>query len=432
MSYESSYQSNLSTANFRQYVLELLRKVISNTAAAASPQDPRMEFTSKGRMKVSPYQTVFFNTFQYGKESDVWDESTANGGLAVHNLNNSGVDMSVTNTLNSEVIRQTVHTMRYIPSRTSTLSFSVKLNPPVAGIRRRIGLYNGTDGFYFEDDGSGDYFCCIANSGGNPPLQRVGRAQWNGDKLDGTGPSGIIADPTKQQMVSFEYEWYGAGQVKFCWVINGKTIVIHTFSTANVLTNVWSETPFLPIRAEIKNTTGGQSGGPFFLQQGSNSLISEGEPEKLGIAQNIQTAIAGVNTGNPNTFAHLLSIKLKPTQLQGIVLPTFFQVATTDNTSIFYKLLRNATVTGGSWNDMPDANSFTQYNTTATGFSGGIPLDAGFVMAGSGSGISIDKDTQFQIGRSAMGTVSDTLTIVGACSTNNKSAIASMTWIEQR
>ena len=391
------------------------------------------DFTSKGRLKVSPYQTVFFNTFQYGKESDVWDELTANGGVATHDPTGSKVDMAVTNTLNSEVIRQTIHTMRYIPSRTSTLSFSVKLNLPVAGIRKRFGLFNGSDGFYFEDDGSGDYFCCIINSGGTPSLQRVGRAQWNGDKLDGNGPSGVIADPTKQQMVSFEYEWYGAGQVKFGWVIDGKTIIVHTFNTANVLVNAWSRTPFLPIRIEIKNTTGGQAGGPFYIYQGSNSLVSEGQPEKLGIAQNIQTAITGLDTGTANTYRPLISIRLKATQLQGIVLPSYIQVATIDNTNVYYRLVRNVTLTGGTWNDMPDANSFAQYNVTATAFTGGTTLDAGFVIGGSGGGpIRIDKDTQFQIGRSSIGTVSDTLTLVAAASTSNKSAIGSMTWIEQR
>jgi hypothetical protein len=391
------------------------------------------DFTSKGRLKISPYQTVFFNTFQYGKETDVWDESTANGGVATHDPTGSKVDMAVTNTLNSEVIRQTIHTMRYIPSRTSTLSFSVKLNPPVTGIRKRFGLFNGSDGFYFEDDGSGDYFCCIINSGGTPSLQRVGRAQWNGDKLDGNGPSGITADPTKQQMVSFEYEWYGAGQVKFGWVIDGKTIIVHTFNTANVLVNAWSRTPFLPIRIEIKNTTGGQAGWPFYIYQGSNSLVSEGQPEKLGIAQNIQTAITGLDTGTANTYRPLISIRLKATQLQGIVLPSYFQVATIDNTNVYYRLVRNVTLTGGTWNDMPDANSFAQYNVTATSFTGGTILDAGFVIGGSGGGpIRIDKDTQFQIGRSSIGTVSDTLTLVAAASTSNKSAIGSMTWIEQR
>jgi hypothetical protein len=409
-------------------ILEALGAIENSTALG----NGGFNFSSKNRLKVSPYQAVFFNTFQYGKETDVWDESTANGGTATHDPNLSGVDLSVTNTLGSEVVRQTVHTMRYIPGRTSTLTFSVKLTPPTAGIRRRLGLNNGSDGFYFEDDGSGDYFCCIANTGGTPALQRVGRAQWNGDKLDGNGPSGIVADPTKQQMVSFEYEWYGAGQVKFCWVIDGQTHVIHTFNTANALVNPWCKTPFLPIRIEIKNTTGGQANGTYKLEQGSNSLISEGEPEKLGTAQNIQTAITGISTGSSNTYAHLLSIRLKSSQLQGIVLPSYFQVATTDNTSIFYRIIRNATITGGEWNDMPDPNSFTQYNITATGFSGGINLDSGFVMSGSGGSIRIDKDTQFQIGRSSMGTVSDTITIVGACSNSNKSAIAAMTWIEQR
>jgi hypothetical protein len=36
--------------------------------------DWRPQFTNNNRFKISPYQTVFFNTFQYGKETDVWDE----------------------------------------------------------------------------------------------------------------------------------------------------------------------------------------------------------------------------------------------------------------------------------------------------------------------------------------------------------------------
>jgi hypothetical protein len=405
---------------------------ISSVKDSIELDSSRFSFSSNNRVKVSPYESIFFNTFQYGKETDVWDESTANGGSAVHNPNVSGVTLSVTNTLNSEVVRQTIHTMRYIPSRTSTLTFSVKLNPPTSGIRRRFGLNNGIDGFYFEDDGSGDYFCCIANSTGTPALQRVGRANWNGDKLDGNGPSGIVADPTKQQIVSFDYEWYGAGQVKFGFVINGQTHIIHTFNTANELVNPWCRTPFLPIRIEIKNTTGGQAAGTYTISQGSNSLISEGESEKLGVAQNIQTAITGITTGSANTYTHLLSLRLKASALQGVVLPAYFQVATLDNTSVFYKLVRNATITGGTWVDMPDPNSFTQYNITATGFSDGINLDSGFVIPGSGNKIAIDKNTQFQIGRSSMGTVSNTISIVVASAANNKEAVAEMTWIEQR
>ena len=38
------------------------------------------EWTSKNRLKVSDYTTVFFNTFQYGIETDIWDQELTNGG----------------------------------------------------------------------------------------------------------------------------------------------------------------------------------------------------------------------------------------------------------------------------------------------------------------------------------------------------------------
>ena len=62
---------------------------------------------SKGRLKVQTQESIFFNTFQYNKETDVWDESTVNGGSAVFNASQGLVDMSVTSTLGSKVVRQT-------------------------------------------------------------------------------------------------------------------------------------------------------------------------------------------------------------------------------------------------------------------------------------------------------------------------------------
>ena len=46
--------------------------------------------------------------------------------------------------------------------------------------------------------------------------------------------------------------------------------------------------------------------------------------------------------------------------------------------------------------------------------------------------IELDKQTQYQIGRSGIGTISDTLTLCVAATGGNKNAVASITWIEQR
>jgi len=182
------------------------------------------------------------------------------------------------------------------------------------------------------------------------------------------------------------------------------------------------------------------------MYQGSNSVLSEGTPDKLGIAQNIGTGVTGYTMEAAQTYYPLISIRLKSTALKGVVLPTFFQAATLYSTgsgsnaiivSLGYKLIRNASLTGGTWVDMPDTNSFTQYNRTATGITtNGIDLDSGFIVGGGGgTGIRLDKDTVYQLGRSGIGTISDTLTLAVAVldtGVTNAVAYGAMTWIEQR
>lgn len=399
---------------------------------SATGPDANFEFTSKNRLKISTFETIFYNTFQYGKETDVWDEALTNGGSATFNANTSSILMAVSNTVGSQVIRQTHNVQKYMPGRTSTLNFVIRMQIPVVGVRRRFGLFDTEDGAYFEDAGNNTYFCAIRSSFTGVPIDtRVERANWNGDRLDGTGPSGITANPDALQMFGIEYEWYGAGSVKFTYNIAGKTYTIHTFNAANILNNPWSTTPFLPIRLELTNVTG--AAGSHYMWQGSNSLLSEGAPEKRGSPQNKMSPIGGTTLTTKDIFYPLLSIKMKPSTLRGIILPTFAQVATIDNTSLYYRIVRNATLTGSSFTDMPDPNAFTQYDTTATALSGGVDIESGFLMGfGAVGRIVLDKDTSYQLGRTGMGTVSDTITIAIASTLANKSGLATMTWIEQR
>jgi len=412
--------------------------------------------TSKGRSKVSPYETVFFNTFQYGVETDVWETDVTGTGSATHAPASSQVQLSINGDSGDKVIRQTLLTQRYVPGRTSTVSFAVTLGTPVEGIRKRFGMFNQAgDGFWFEDsgvwvDGVPQYNCTVSNGGTDIA---VPRSEWNGDKLDGTSSSGITADATKIQLVNIEYEWYGAGQVKFGWVIDGATHVVHTHQNANRYDQPWSQTPFLPIRVEMEALST-VAGGPYTMLQGSNSVISEGTVGKLGIAENISAPFYGTRMANALSSAvtkdnwyPVLSIRLKSSALNGIVLPQMFQVATIDNTNVFYKLVRNATipaaVTAGAngpqpWLDHPDPNGFTQYQTyiaptNITEANHGSVLDSGFVISGGGgTGIELEGKTAYQIGRSSLGSVSDVFTILCASNGTGKDALASMTWIEQR
>ena len=422
---------------------------------SSSPGDDG-NLTSKGRQKVSPYETVFFNTFQYGTETDVWETDVTGTGSATHAPASSQVQLSINGDSGDKVIRQTRLTQRYVPGRTSTVSFAVTLGTPVEGIRKRLGMFNEAgDGFWFEDsgvwaDGAPIYNCTVSNGGSDIA---VPRSAWNGDKLDGTDSSGITADPTKIQLVNIEYEWYGAGQVKFGWVIDGATRIIHTHKNANRYDRPWAQTPFLPIRVEIEALST-VAGGPYTMLQGSNSIISEGTVGKLGIAQNISAPFYGTRMAaalssavTKDNWYPILSIRLKSAALNGIVLPQAFQVATIDNTNIFYKLVRNATipaeVTAGAdgpqpWLDNPDPDGFTQYQTyiaptNITEANHGRNIDSGFVISGGGgAGIQLAESTAYQVGRTNLGSVSDVFTILCASNGTGKDALASMTWVEQR
>lgn len=432
-------QFNTGNSSFQTHNQTLFESVmVSNKNGEVATLDNRFpvdagEYNSKYRLKTTDFETIFFNTFQYHKEVDVWDDAVTSGGATTYNANLSGVDLTVSGTLGSEVIRQTRQVMRYVPGRSNELSFAIRLHAPTAGIRRRFGLFDENNGLYFEDGGDGDYYCVIRSStSGSVVERRVGRANWNGDKLDGTGPYGIIANPDAQQLVLFEYEWYGAGNVSVRWIINGKPHTIHTFYNGNIEGTPWASTAFLPIRLELKNLTG--VAGTHYLHQGSNSVICDGIVSKFGVATSIGSPITGRTLTTANQYYPVLSIRLKPANLGAIVIPTFFQAATLDNTNIFYRIVLNSTLTGSSWVNHPNVNSFTQYDVSATAMTGGTDLDSGFIAGASQGGTKIptEASARYQLGRGSMGTESDVLTIAIAAVNANKTGQASATWVEIR
>ena len=133
-----------------------------------------------------------------------------------------------------------------------------------------------------------------------------------------------------------------------------------------------------------------------------------------------------------NTFYPIISIRLKSNNLTGVILLRSLQAATNDNTNVYWKLIENATLTGGTWVDHPDPNSFMQYNITQTGVSEGTAILNGFVVGGGSDLIFIDEKSDLQLGRSGIGTISDTYTLACASPNTNKAALAVLNWIEQR
>lgn len=390
--------------------------------------DWRPDFTSKNRLKVSNLSTQFYNTFQYQKEDETWVESVANGASGTFDTTENVIRMAVTGDAGSKIIRQTKIVMSYIPGRQQFLSMAVRYQYPQPGIRRRIGLFDENNGFFFEDYG-GVYSCVVRKNG--VETERIARDDWNGDKLDGNGKSGITANPEAQQLIAMEYEWYGAGAIKFGYVIDDEWHIVHTIQNANHTIGTWSKTPFLPIRLELENVTG-ETSGNHYLWQCSSSVTAEGTPELLGFSHNATSNIAGKTMQSSNTFYPILSLRINPSELNTVIIPQHFQAATVDNTNIFYRIIRNGTLTGANWVFPESINTGAQIDRSATEITGGDYITAGFIVAGNSYDVKLNFGASYQLGRIGIpASDSEIFTIACASNNTNKSAIASLTWLEQ-
>lgn len=395
--------------------------------------DDTVQHTSRNRRKVSTNEVLQFNTFQFDRDVETWDESfSANSTFANATFDEyeGGVILEVSNTINSEVIRQTKNVIRYVPGRQNELIFTTRFNGTVEGIRKRIGAFDANNGIYFEDDG-GTYSCVIRRATANGNVEtRFTRDNWNYDKLDGTGVSGITLDFNKNQMMAIEYEWFGSGQVEWNFIIDNNKFPIHRYNSANRTNITWSNTPFVPHRIELTNTTGAT--GTHKMFQGSFGILTEGTVGPLGRRRNVSSPITGTTLTVANTFYPVLTIRMRSESLDGVVLPFAFQAATLDNTSVFIRVVRDATLTGASFVTVD--NSLVEYDVSANSVTGGTVVESGFVSPqGQGGEIPLsDQDTIIQLGRNDLGATSQTITVEIAAVNANKKGWAGLNWIEVR
>lgn len=97
----------------------------------------------------------------------------------------------------------------------------------------------------------------ITASGVRPSLMRetrIRQADFNYDKIDGTGQSGFNIDLNKMQMMAIQFSWYGAGFIDFMVRgLDGNFITVHRIKNNNVNNEAYMRSGNLPVRYSIEN-----------------------------------------------------------------------------------------------------------------------------------------------------------------------------------
>jgi len=342
-----------------------------------------------GRLRVSEPLTLFDSSHRYA-DNGLWSTSTSTGGAAVFNANQGLVDLNVTASSGSSVTRETIKTFSYQPGKSLLVLNTFVMSPAKTGLTQRVGYYDTNNGFYLEQVDNQIQFVKRSYVTGSVVNTPVFQSNWNEDKLDGNGPSGITLDLTKAQILWMDLEWLGVGSVRMGFVINGQFIVCHTFNHANLITSTYITTASLPLRYEIFNTAG--TSDVSTLKQICSTVISEGGYELRGLQQSIGTPItAPVTFAVAGTYYPVVAIRLKSTRLDAIVIATAVSLLGLGNGKNYqWRLVNgNVTVSGGSWLSA-GANSAVEYNITGTSTTGGRLLASGFVNSSNQGSPSIN------------------------------------------
>jgi hypothetical protein len=378
-----------------------------------------------GRARTSAPYTLFDSQNRYEK-NDQFSETTATGGTVTYTANESTVNLNVTASSGSEVVRQTYRSFSYQPGKGLLVMNTFVLPTANANQRIRIGYFNTENGVFLERDGTTVYIVRRTYVTGMAVDTRVTQSDWNGDKLDGTGDSGFTLDLTKAQIFWEDFEWLGVGSVRAGFVINGQTIICHTFQNANKLTSVYMTTAILPVRYEITNT-GASTGAT--VKQICSTVISEGGYEKKVATTVVRMTSANASIGT--SFVPLMSIRLASGRTGAIVVPDGYSVLPTASSAVTFEVVavRNPVLSGASWG-ATDSNN-VERDLSATSYTGGTVVFSQYVLASNLSsgliGNGQDYNWDLQLG-ATIGGVSDIYTIAIRALSGTHSAIGSLSF----
>lgn len=378
-----------------------------------------------GRTKVSEPFTLFDSQHRYQRALD-YSDYTSTGGTITYDANASLVNMNVTTAAGSEATMETFRVFPYQPGKSLQVMQTFVFAPSQVNLRQRVGYFSRTNGFFLEQDGTNVYLVRRSFSGGALEETRVAQSEWNVDPLDGSGPSDVVLDLTKAQIFFSEYEWLGVGSVRLGFAIDGYFIVAHQFNHANYVTETYMTTAALPARLEITNT--GVTSSASTMKQICTTVISNGGYFRPTSPFTIQRPSATVGTA----YYPLISIRLKAGRTDSVVIPYGIDLYPVSGDDFDWQLVRNATVSGGTWVTHSPKNN-VEYNITGTSMLGGSILAEGFFSATNQSAsavtVSDAKNFVYQLGRSnADPAVTDVITLAVKVSSGTGVVKSSLSW----
>jgi hypothetical protein len=391
---------------------------------------------SFGRLRVSNPVTLFDSQNRYQLNSKFFSNLIGTGTTVNYIQAQSSANLFVTSNVNDFVARESKYVFNYQPGKSLLTMCTFVMNQAKSGLVQRVGYFGTENGYYIQLGSntspttlfSNVYIVERSNVLGTVSETLVAQQNWNGDKLDGTGASGLSLDIIKSQIFYTDIEWLGVGSVRTGVVIDGTFINCHTFNHANLIPYTYITTACLPVRYEITNRAA--TSGTSNLNQICSTVLSEGgyEPKEQLFCQ---LGPVGGKSVTTTTAVPLISIRLAPGRLDAIAVLKQLNIAVSTNTDLAqWTLILNGTLSGPtSWGAHADSTN-VQVDTGSDAISGGRLIEVGFAQTGSINTSITPSFFQAQLGRNSFTGTSDIITLAALECTANPTLFYSLAWAE--
>jgi hypothetical protein len=389
-------------------------------------------------LRVSQPYTLFDSQNRYAADNQ-FDVSTTGTGTTTFLPNEAALKMEVTGVGVGSVTRQSYRVFPYQPGKgLLVLATFVMDSSTSANLTQEVGYFNDNNGVFFKRTGSTNSFVLRSSSiptPGTPSDARtVNQSSWNGDKLDGTGASGLTLDPSKAQILWMDFEWLGVGSVRCGFIIDGQYIVCHTFENANDIAGVYMTTAILPVRYQITSTTSAVAAS---MKSICCSVVSEGGFEQTSIDHVARRTTVFTNIDTAATFYPIVSIRLASGRTGAVVIPNRVQFLPLTNQNYEVVLLKNPTLTAATWAATVPSDSNVEYDVAATAITNvGTIVQTDYVTSTGSGGISETSlpnayNWDLQLGATIAG-VSDiyTLAVRTVSGATNGSGVGSISFFD--
>lgn len=349
------------------------------------------------RLRTSEPETIFDSKLIHDNAPLFWDDAQIGAGVAssTYNPNQASVTLSISSAT-ARRVRQTYRRFNYQPGKSFLVFMTGIIGSATANVKKKIGYFDDDNGLFFEMLSTGIQVVRRTKTSGSVEDNPILQANWNLDKMDGSGPSGINLDFTKTQIFLIDFEWLGVGRVRMGFVMDGIIRYCHQIVNANYLDKVYMSTPNLPLRYEIQSTSSASDSMTCIC----SSAISEGGTEELGVVRTVTNDNTFILAATAGIEYPCIAIRLQTGYLGTTIKPLGLSLmGSTANDNYEWKLTLNPTGRLPSFIGL--INSACEVAYGGTGMGSGYVLNAGYIKALDS--VSTNINTSLNLGASITG-----------------------------